>query len=128
MPENVDQNNSEYEHFSSSEAYISEATVSSMKKLQKQSPGVVLKKSCFENMQLIYGITPISKCDFNKVAKWRFHLQNTCGQLLPRINVTEINECNNELSEKELYMFLMSMQTNTSPGNGGLTKDFFIIL
>ena len=47
---------------------------------------------------------------------------------LPRINVTEISECNNVLSEKELYMFFMSMQNNTSPGNSGLTKDFFIIL
>ena len=47
---------------------------------------------------------------------------------LPRINVTEINECDNVLPEKELYMFFMSMQNNTSPGNGGLTKDFFIIL
>ena len=45
---------------------------------------------------------------------------------LPRINVTEINECENELSEKELYMLFMSMQNNTSPGNGGLTKDFCI--
>ena len=44
---------------------------------------------------------------------------------LPKINVTEINKCDNELSEKELYMFFMSMQNNISPGNGGLTKDFF---
>ena len=44
------------------------------------------------------------------------------------LNVTEINECDNELSEKELYMFFMSMQNNASPGNGGLTNDFFIIL
>ena len=47
---------------------------------------------------------------------------------LPRINVTEINECDNVLPEKELYLFFMCMQNNTSPGNGGLTKDFLIIL
>ena len=35
MREIADQNNSEYEHFLSTEAYISEATVSSMNKLQK---------------------------------------------------------------------------------------------
>ena len=35
MREIADQNNSEYEHFSSTEAYISEATVSGMNKLQK---------------------------------------------------------------------------------------------
>ena len=67
MPENADQNNSEYEHFSSSEAYISEATVNSMKKLQKQPPGGVLKKSVL--MQLTYRRTPMPKCDFNKIAK-----------------------------------------------------------
>ena len=47
---------------------------------------------------------------------------------LPRINVTEINECDNVLPEKELYMFFMSMQNNTSPGSGGLTKDQKIFL
>ena len=69
MRENADQNNSKYEHFSSSEAYISEATVSSMRKLQKQPPRGVLKKRCSENMQLIYRITSMPKCDFKKVAK-----------------------------------------------------------
>ena len=69
MRENTDQNNSEYEHLSSSEAYISEATVSCMKKLQKQPPGGVLKRRCSENMQLIYRRTPMPKYDFNKVAK-----------------------------------------------------------
>ena len=67
MPENADQNNSEYEHFPSSEAYISETTVNSMKKLQKQPPGGVLKKSVL--MQLTYRRTPMPKCDFNKIAK-----------------------------------------------------------
>ena len=47
---------------------------------------------------------------------------------LPRINVTEINECDNVLPEKELYMFFMSMQNNTSPGSGGLTNDQKIFL
>ena len=40
--------------------------------------------------------------------------------------MTEINECDNELSEKELYISLMSMQKNKSPGNNGLTKEFFV--
>ena len=35
---------------------------------QKQPPGGVLKKSCSENMQQIYGRTPMPKCDFNEVA------------------------------------------------------------
>ena len=44
---------------------------------------------------------------------------------LPRSNITEINECDTELSKKELYRFLMIMQNNISPGNDGLTKEFF---
>ena len=43
-----------------------------------------------------------------------------------RFNVIEINECNNQLSEKELYMSLMNMQNNKSPGNNGLTKELFV--
>ena len=45
---------------------------------------------------------------------------------LPKLNITESNECDNELSEKELYISLMSMQKNKSPGNDGLTKEFFV--
>ena len=40
--------------------------------------------------------------------------------------MTEINECDNELSEKELYISLMSIQNNKSPGNDGLKKEFFV--
>ena len=35
---------------------------------QKQPSRSVLKKWCFENMQQIYRRTPMTKCDFNKVA------------------------------------------------------------
>ena len=45
---------------------------------------------------------------------------------LPKLNITEINECDNELSEKELYISLMSIQKNKSPGNDELTKEFFV--
>ena len=41
---------------------------------------------------------------------------------LAKLNTTEINECNDELSEKKLYISLMSMQNNKSPGNDGLKK------
>ena len=36
---------------------------------QKQPSRTVLRKRCSENMQQIYRTAPISKCDFNKVAK-----------------------------------------------------------
>ena len=39
------------------------------KQVQNQSPRRVLRKSCSENMQQMYRRTPMSKCDFNKVAK-----------------------------------------------------------
>ena len=45
---------------------------------------------------------------------------------LPKLNITEINECANELSEKELYISLMGIQNNKSPGKDGLTKEFFV--
>ena len=45
---------------------------------------------------------------------------------LPKLNITEINVCDNELSEKKLYISLMSMQKNKSPRNDGLTKEFFV--
>ena len=36
---------------------------------RKQPSRGVLKKRCSENMQQIFRRTPMSKCDFNKVAK-----------------------------------------------------------
>ena len=36
---------------------------------KKQPSRGVLMKRCSENMQQIYGKTPMPKCDFNKVAK-----------------------------------------------------------
>ena len=38
-------------------------------KIQKQPPKGVPRKSCSENMQQSYRRTPMTKCDFNKVAK-----------------------------------------------------------
>ena len=36
---------------------------------QKQSSIGVFRKKCSENVQQIYRITPMQKCDLNKVAK-----------------------------------------------------------
>ena len=46
---------------------------------------------------------------------------------LPKLNITEINEYGDKLSEKELYISLMSMQNNNSPANDGLTKKEFSV-
>ena len=43
---------------------------------------------------------------------------------LPKLNITEINESDNDLSEKELYISLMSMQNNKSLGNDALIISF----
>ena len=45
---------------------------------------------------------------------------------LQKLNIIEINESDNELSEKELNMSLMRMQNNKSPGNDGLTTEVFV--
>ena len=42
--------------------------IQSWKEIQKQPPRGVPRKRCFENMQQIYRRTPMSKCDFSKVA------------------------------------------------------------
>ena len=45
---------------------------------------------------------------------------------LPKLNITEINECDDELYEKELNISLMSIHNNKSPGNDGPTKEFYV--
>ena len=44
---------------------------------------------------------------------------------LPKLDIIEINECDNELSEKELYIPLMNMKKNSSEQDE-LTKEFFV--
>ena len=34
--------------------------------------------------------------------------------------------CDKDLSESELYMALLGMENNKSPGNDGLTKEFYV--
>ena len=43
---------------------------------------------------------------------------------LPKLNIIEINKCNNELSEKELYMSFCILQINKSSGNEGVFCNF----
>ena len=64
--------------------------------IQKQPSRGVSIKRCFENMQKIYRRTPMSKCDFNKVALQPVNLlhifrtafpKNTSGRLLLLIHL-----------------------------------------
>lgn len=44
---------------------------------------------------------------------------------LPKINLELKNLCESDLSENELYNSMKSMQENKSPGNDGLSKEFY---
>ena len=44
---------------------------------------------------------------------------------LPVINNNFSNLCENDLTEDELLISLKSMQNNKTPGNDGLTKEFY---
>ena len=44
---------------------------------------------------------------------------------LPVINNGFLNLCENDLTEDELLISLKSMQNNKTPGNDGLTKEFY---
>ena len=44
---------------------------------------------------------------------------------LPVINNDFFNLCENDLTEDELLVSLKTMQNNKTPGNHGLTKEFY---
>ena len=47
---------------------------------------------------------------------------------LRKLSFNEINKSENQLTEKELFMSLLSMQNNKSPRNDGLRRVFYNIL
>ena len=46
-------------------------------------------------------------------------------QLL-KLRSGEISQCEYKLTEKEQFISLLNISSNKSPGNDGLTKDFFV--
>ena len=60
-------------------------------------------------------------------------LQNDSKKLLellkdipiPSLTEEQKKICEDELMEKEIYQFLISMENNKSPGNDGLRKEFY---
>ena len=46
--------------------------------------------------------------------------------LLPKLSLDQKQLCKGNLTEKELFTALKSMENNKSPGNDGLTKEFYI--
>ena len=48
-----------------------------------------------------------------------------CGIATPSLNNGQINLCKKDLSETDLYNAMKNMQNNKSPGNDGLTKEFY---
>ena len=45
---------------------------------------------------------------------------------IPKLDIDDKDLCDKDLSESELYMALLGMENNTSPGNDGLTKEFYV--
>ena len=48
-----------------------------------------------------------------------------CDITTPSLNKDQINLCKKDLSEPDLYNAMKNMQNNKSPGNDGLTKEFY---
>ena len=48
-----------------------------------------------------------------------------CGITTPSLNNDQINLCEKDLSETDLYNAMKNMQNNKSPGNDGLTNKFY---
>ena len=44
---------------------------------------------------------------------------------IPKLSENQVKLCEENLTEKDLYNSLKSMQSNKSPGNDGLTKEFY---
>ena len=45
---------------------------------------------------------------------------------IPKLDIGDKDLCDKDLSESELYMTLLGMENNKSPGNDGLTKEFYV--
>ena len=45
---------------------------------------------------------------------------------IPRLDIGDKDLCDKDLSESGLYMALLGMGNNKSPGNNGLTKEFYV--
>ena len=44
---------------------------------------------------------------------------------IPKLSENQIKLCKDNLTAKDLYNSLKSMQSDKSPGNDGLTKEFY---
>ena len=54
-------------------------------------------------------------------------LQNCLSNVvIPRLSTNEAHKCKGEITEKEIFDALNSMENNKSPGNDGITKEFYV--
>ena len=54
--------------------------------------------------------------------KWKIFFSDVN---IPKLSENQVKLCEENLTEKDLYNSLKSMQSDKSPGNDGLTKEFY---
>ena len=67
-------------------------------------------KNLFKNSQVL---------DYDKIENYLSNI------IVPTLSTNEIHECEGEITEKELFDALQSMDNNKSPGNDGITREFY---
>ena len=67
---------------------------------------------------------PSSKSLPKSIADEINHFLNTLG--IPKLSTDQIIICNIELTEKDWYDLMKSLENDNSPGNYGLTKAFYL--
>ena len=93
----------------------------------------ILRNICCETQE-ITDLTKISTAIFDSYANLFIEklkssserLNNFLNDLsIPSLSKTQKQICEKELTEKDIYESMISFDNNKSPGNDGLTKEFY---
>ena len=86
----------------------------------------ILRKICSETQE-ITDLTKIYANLFKEKLKTNIEsLNNFLSDLsIPSLSETQKQICEEELTEKDIYESMISFDNNKSPGNDGLTKEFY---
>ena len=69
-------------------------------------------------MKKLYKAKKYSEEDDN----WDF----LCNESIPKLNRCKKEMCDEEITENKCYVSLSGFKNNNSPGNDGLTKEFYV--